>query len=161
MDKQQFYDYQIKPVLKAMSFHGNYNSLSARRILLVTAEVESRCGHHIKQVGGPAESAFQIEPPTLACVLFEWDAYLKNKELSDLVHSFAGKFNGVSDLLAYPLYATAIARGWYAMDSQPLPAYNDRKGVWEYYKRVWNTEGGATDEEEFNTAWQATARVVI
>lgn len=161
MNKQQFYDTQVKPVLKAMSYYGNYNSLSARRLLLVSAEVESKCGYYVKQVGGPAQSAFQIEPPTWATILHEWDAYINNQGLRDLIDSFACAFEPTNALINSPLYATAIARGYYAMDPHPLPKYDDKDGMWEYYKRVWNTNGGDTDRTEFNTAWEATAGVQL
>lgn len=161
MNRQQFYDFRLKPALKAMSKFGNYNTLAARRLLLVTAEVESRCGYHIKQVGGPAESEYQVEPPTVATVLLEWDAYLNNKEFAKLIDSFACQFDINSNMLNSPLYATAIARGWYAMDDEPLPAYNDKHGMWLYYKRVWNTEGGKTDQDEFYEAWDRTNKVTL
>ena len=161
MNKQQFYDYRVKPALKAMANFGNYNTLSARRLMIVTAEVESNCGYKVKQEGGPAESEFQVEPPTLATVLFEWDAYIGNKEFAKLIDSFACSFDINSNMLNSPLYATAIARGWYAMDKHALPSYNDREGMWEYYKRVWNTDGGATTQEKFYKAWEATAHVKL
>ena len=161
MNKQQFYNYRVKPALKAMANFGNYNTLAARRLMIVTAEVESNCGYKVKQEGGPAESEYQVEPPTLATVLFEWDAYINNKEFAKLIDSFACHFDINSNMLNSPLYATAIARGWYAMDKEPLPGYNDRYGMWEYYKRVWNTDGGATTEEKFYKAWEATEHIKL
>lgn len=161
MDRQQFYDYHVKPALRAMANFGNYNTLAARRLMVVTADVESRCGYKIKQDGGPAESAYQVEPPTLATVLFEWDAYIRSKEFAILIDSFACTFDINSNMLNSPLYATAIARGYYAMDPEPLPSYNDLESMWQYYKRVWNTEEGATTKEQFVEAWNRTAHVVL
>lgn len=161
MDRQQFYDNYIKPVLHDLSHFGGYNSLSARRLLLVTAEAESRCLHYVRQQGGPAESAYQMEPPTHNTVINEWDALRDTDGLLELIHSYAGTYEPKNILVNFPLYATAMARGYYAMDSEPLPAYNDREGMWLYYKRVWNTETGATDYDEFCEAWERTARVKL
>ena len=161
MNKQQFYNNRVSPALKAMANFGNYNTLAARRLMIVTAEVESNCGYKIKQEGGPAESEYQVEPPTLASVLFEWDAYVDNKEFATLIDSFACQFDIDNNMLNSPLYATAIARGWYAMDKEPLPSYDDKEGMWLYYKRVWNTGGGATTKDKFDSAWENTAHVKL
>jgi len=53
------------------------------------------------------------------------------------------------DLIRSPIYACAMARLKYAMDRAPLPNYTDLDNVYDYYKRIYNTEGGASTRVKF------------
>ena len=48
-------------------------------------------------------------------------------------------------LICYPMYACAMARLKYAMDEEPLPDWRDAAAIYAYYKRIYNTEGGASN----------------
>ena len=51
------------------------------------------------------------------------------------------------------MYACAMARLKYSMDTAPLPFYADMYGIYAYYKRIYNTPLGASTFEKFKAAW--------
>ncbi len=152
MQAQQLHDYIIKPTLEYMG--GNYDSKNARFLLLCTAAIESKCGHYIKQINGPALGIWQMEPATHDDIWKECDVLFKGSTLvRNVIFSLApmGKC-GDEALMVSPMYACAIARLKYSMDSEPLPDYNDFKAVYEYYKRIYNTPLGASTYAKFKQA---------
>lgn len=149
MNAQQMLDYIIKPSLKHMA--GNYDSLNARMLLLATAAIESNCGYYIKQVKGPAEGPWQMEPDTEIDILANCDA-LKDKYFLTKVLSMS---NSVipNKLTLNPAYACAMARLKYAMDPKPLPSHDNKKEIYDVYKRVYNTHLGSSTWDKFRHAW--------
>ena len=157
MKAQQMHDYIIKPALEYMQ--GNYDSKNARMLLLATAAIESYCGKYIKQVNGPVLGIFQMEPITDDDIWSHCDALFG--DLGEIIgrlslYDFSQEntlFHNHSDLVVSPLYACAMARLKYSMDSQPLPAHNDKEAIYEYYKRIYNTEHGKSTYSKFIDAW--------
>lgn len=144
---------------------GNYYSKESEFLLLCTAAIESNCGEYIKQINGPALSPWQIEPVTHDDTWYNCDAlssYVEDKQ-TDLVRfmvsvSMDGEI-GHQNLLWSPMYACAMARLKYSMDPQPLPKLTgdkltDGKAFYDYYKRVYNTELGASTYEKWVNALQ-------
>lgn len=155
MNSQQLLDHIIKPTLKYMG--GNYDSLDARMLLLSTAAIESNCGYYIKQVGGPALGIWQMEPSThqdinLNCdVLSDDDGEMCAKQ-SNLYMPYNLEVDNPG-LVNNPMYSCFMARLKYSMDPKRLPSYNDKHAIYDYYKRIYNTELGASTREKFLTAW--------
>ncbi len=152
MQAQQLHDYIIKPTLEYMG--GNYDSKNARFLLLCTAAIESKCGHYIKQINGPALGVWQMEPATEDDIWVNCDALNNadfNCDISSLQVDCGATLNS-EDLILSPAYACAMARLKYSMDSEPLPGYNDFKAVYEYYKRIYNTPLGASTYAKFKQA---------
>lgn len=143
-------DYIIVPTLKKMG--SRYDSANARMLLLATAAIESRCGYYIKQVKGPAEGIWQMEPATTADIFKECDA-LRDREFLNLIRSLKVRSATKYPMVDSPMYACAMARLKYAMDPQPLPDHRYRHEVWEYYKRIYNTIHGASTISKFFSAW--------
>lgn len=149
MNPQQLHDYIIKPALQYMG--GNYYSKDAAFLLLCTAAIESNCGEYIKQINGPALGIWQMEPTTEADIWVNCDV---------LFSAFANKIRalatidklGLVSLMHSPLYACAMARLKYAMDSKKLPSRENLRDVYDYYKRVYNTPLGASTWEKFKQA---------
>lgn len=162
MNAQQLHDHIIKPTLEYMG--GNYNTVEARFLLLCTAAIESECGHYIKQVGGPALGIWQMEPDTHDDIWQNCDALNDKTSFEFLIDEFSLKCQNFSeagnfedDLMLSPLYACAMARLKYSMDSKALPAYNggtdlDIDMFYRYYKRVYNTELGASTFDKWLSA---------
>ena len=157
MNPQQLHDHIIKPTLKYMG--GNYDSKNARFLLLCTAAIESNCGYYIKQVGGPALGIWQMEPDTHGDIWVNCDAIRlpgggNVSVMADRVHalSMSPDNNPNSDLVVSPMYACAMARLKYSMDSAPLPDHSDIEAVYDYYKRIYNTPLGASTYEKFKSA---------
>ncbi len=158
MNSQQLLDCIIKPTLEYMG--GNYASKNASMLLLSTAAIESKCGYYIKQIGGPALGIWQMEPATEKDIWSNCDA-LQTTSFHDLIALLvidSSTPHDVSawsecDLVISPIYACAMARLKYAMDSAPLPPYDNIRAVYDYYKRIYNTPLGASTYEKFKQAW--------
>lgn len=147
MNSQQLHDLIIKPTLEYMS--GNYNTESARLLLLATAAIESDCGYYIKQANGPALGIWQMEPATHDDIWVNCD-YLKINANEKHINKLFIDIDDTSNIeIISPMYACAMARLKYSMDSEPLPKIiGDRKtdeiSFWHYYKRIYNTQAGAS-----------------
>jgi len=148
MEPQDFLTQVIRPALSAIGLGGP----AAEELLLGTALQESGL-RNIQQVGGPALGYFQMEPNTHDDI---WRNFLAYKP--DLSAKVKGLLpNGVeplpSDLISFPLYAAAIARILYLRVPAPLPAQGDLDAQAAYYKRFYNTPGGAATEAEYVANW--------
>ena len=158
MDAQQLLDNIIKPTHEYMG--GNYASKNASMLSLATAAIESKCGYYIKQVGGPALGIWQMEPETLHDIYDNCDAIVnnntelyKNLDSLDLFDVYTTGETLEAGLVISPMYACAMARLKYSMDSAPLPDYNNIRQVYDYYKRIYNTPLGASTYPKFKQAW--------
>ena len=151
MNSQQLHDLIIKPTLKYMG--GNYNSKDARFLSLCTAAIESKCGYYIKQIKGPALGIWQMEPNTHDDIWGNCDA-LRRGDTSVFVNSLrvGEPFSPHTNLVVSPMYACAMARLKYSMDSEPLPKHDNFRAVYDYYKRIYNTPAGASTYEKFKQA---------
>ena len=160
MNAQQLHDYIVKPTLEYMG--GNYNTVEARFLLLCTAAIESECGHYIKQIGGPALGIWQMEPATHDDICHNCDA-MNNVNFENSIERFTDDIiwcsdcNNYNSLMVSPMYACAMARLKYSMDSKALPAYNggtdlDIDMFYRYYKRVYNTGLGASTFDKWLSA---------
>lgn len=153
MNPQQLHDYIIKPTLEYMA--GNYYSKESAFLLLCTAAIESNCGEYIKQINGPALGIWQMEPDTHNDIWNNCDA-LKSVFFEESILGMHGKYNN-KPLIQSPMYACAMARLKYSMDPNPLPKLfgdNDLDCInfFEYYKRVYNTELGASTYQKWRNA---------
>ena len=152
MNPQQLHDYIIKPTLKYMG--GNYYSKESAFLLLCTAAIESNCGEYIKQINGPALGIWQMEPATHDDIWQNCDALIGKFEQK--VYDICGRCTDTA-LINTPMYACAMARLKYSMDPNPLPKLTgvtsaDLKSFYNYYKRVYNTELGASTYDKWCTA---------
>jgi len=154
MNPQVLHDYIIYPALEHLG--SKYNSKVARILLLSTAAQESHCGTYFKQVKGPALGIYQMEPATTKDLFDNSLTYnpMLTAQLGGL-QSHAAKVNPkLLSVLGNTFYATGLARANYYRFSKPLPKPDDIYGIWEYYKRFWNTNEGAATEEEFMKNYQ-------
>ena len=153
MNPQQLHDYIIKPTLEYMG--GNYYSKESAFLLLCTAAIESNCGEYIKQINGPALGVWQMEPDTHSDIWNNCDA-LKSVFFEESILGMHGKYNN-KPLIQSPMYACAMARLKYSMDPSPLPKYTgnpeiDLASFYKVYKRVYNTELGASTYQKWCNA---------
>lgn len=131
----------ITCVLKDMDLY----SEDAVYLLMYTAAVESNMGELLKQVGGGARGIFQMSPKTEADI---WEYLRRHPDLKRKVEKYrSGGCPGVPELEFNLVYAIAMARIHYKRDRYPIPHRNDPDAVYKYYKRVWNTHGGAATRE--------------
>ena len=155
MNAQQFLNHVIDPTLTMMSELGNYNTKSARMLLLATVAIESDMGLYNQQINGPAVSAFQLEPDTIEQTAAWWDMW---PEMTGIVRQISMIYkmdapNLVLECEVNQRLACLIARGKYAMDLRSLPAHNDKEELFNYYKRVFNSANGASNYQKWCKAW--------
>lgn len=144
-DCKQFTTYVLRPALEAI---GKYSE-QAEILLLATMAQESRFGTFLKQVNGPAVGIFQMEPST-------YDDLWKTTLRADLRLSTAILMDSrylskpIAAEMIYNLrYATQMARVFYLRVIEPLPASQDPKDLFSYYKKYYNTYKGQATIEEF------------
>ncbi len=137
MDAQCFRIDIIRPVLQIVSLW----SPSAENLLLGTALTESNL-QIVKQINGQALSFYQIELATYMDVLRYIN--LKNGSFKEhlLTACFLETWPGPDALMWHMRLATIIARVKYLMSPLPLPAHDDALGMYELYKKVYNTSLG-------------------
>lgn len=138
----EFRDHVIRRVLHHLvDADQRLGSRVAKNLLLGTAIMESRL-KRLEQVGGPAMSMFQIEPPTFADV---YERYLMDtrRDLMGPVNDFLMRAMTPADQLAgNQHFACAIARIKFWMSPEPLPAADNIDALGAYWKAHYNTPEG-------------------
>lgn len=113
-------------------------SVAAVRLLLGTAAVESEFGTFLRQQGGPALGAFQIEPST--------HVWLRDK-YSARYPLIAGT---EPEQLEWDLrLGIIVARLRYRAVPEPLPDADDVRDLGRYWKEYYNTIYGQGTIERF------------
>jgi hypothetical protein len=142
--------YVIRPALFIIGLGGD----AAEELMLGTALQESGAGKYLSQLNGPARGVWQMEPATFNDLQTNFLA--SRRALSAAVDGLkAPGLEGVTQLCGNLLYACAMARLVYARHSDPLPAAGDIEAQAEYYKRIYNTAGGAATPAEYVANWKA------
>jgi hypothetical protein len=132
----QFRDY-VRAVLKYLAPEIPYSE-HAVELLVLTAAQETQLGNAIRQLKGPAQGFFQIEPAT--------ERYLVERlqrqggELLRKINSLRLSSPLFDDMVYSLPYACAMARWFYFMKPGPIPVNTKEKA--EYYKKHYNTELG-------------------
>jgi hypothetical protein len=141
INAKQLRELIIRPTLINMDMW----SQSAENLLMGTAAQESKLGHYIAQVRGPALGIYQCEPATHDDVA-KW---AKGKGLLP---------PGVnSERLVYDLkYATIMCRLHYYRKSEPLPDADDVEGLARYWKIWYNSVKGKGTVAEFVKNYELT-----
>lgn len=121
-------------------------SAAAEELLVATCAQESALGKYRQQIGGPALGIFQMEPATYHDILVN---YLVYHPILDLKISALAPNRAVENLVTNDALAIAMARVQYLRAPGVLPAADDLKGLWLYYKAHYNTPKGAATIEQF------------
>lgn len=149
-------EHVIVPVLRRLNIvkPGMYSHTAALLICGTIAQ-ESRGGRNVRQDGNlPARGICQMEPIRYN----EVDAWLGQKANLDLgmavrdLRLIAGP-QGIDQLQGNAYLAVAYCRVGYWMRSDPLPAPDDREGIWLYYKKHWNSYAGTATRDDFMNNW--------
>lgn len=125
---KQIKTFIVRPALLGIGMY----SLPAENLVTGTGLVESGF-EALRQVDGPAESWFQIEPAT------EKDI---QSRLSPFLKCALKNLGSCGQLVGYPMYAAAICRMKYKDAPEPLPAKDDYEGMANYWKAHYNTDKG-------------------
>jgi len=146
MDANQLKVHIIEPSLRELGLFSD----AAVQLLMLTCAQESKLGHYIVQIRGPALGIFQVEPATYSDM---FSNYLKYKpELSAKLSRIAGVEPGIippAETMIYNLkYAAAIARIHYLRAPDALPELDDIASMANYYKKIFNTHLGKATAKE-------------
>lgn len=117
----------IEPVLNALAFPQQRE----RSVLLLAIAIQESGLTHRRQIGGPARSWWQIEPPTCADCLDRCPPVLGfAREL--------GLYPNIENALELSdLFACAVAAGILRLTPGRLPDVGDEAGAWKYYIKAW------------------------
>lgn len=143
LNTEQLKEFVIKPVLNDIKLY----SENAVQLLLFTCAVESDGGYYLKQLKGTALGIYQMEPLTYNDI---WELYIKaNPKILMLISQ---NFNMTripdAELMISDLrYATLMARLFYRRVPELLPDSKDIDGMWEYYKKYYNTPLGKAQKQ--------------
>lgn len=132
----------IEPVLSKLQVY----SKEAEELLVFTCAAESLGGHYLAQVNGPALGVYQMEPNTYTDI---WTNFIRNRNQLSMLMSLHFSCNRIPDpsRLIYDLhFATAMARIHYLRMPGTIP--NTTEGLWDYYKKYYNTEKGKAKKDE-------------
>lgn len=146
----QFESVILQPTLDKLQSY----SESAIELLKFTCAAESRGGTYLVQVKGPALGIYQMEPATYNDI---WVNYLahRNDLTTILALTLDNPLPSQANRMVYDLQlATAMARLHYKRVNEPLPAKGDVEGLFDYYKKYWNTEKGKAKKETSIKAYE-------
>jgi hypothetical protein len=126
------------------------NMPAAVDLLMLTAATESRLGTFIRQVNGPAEGVFQMEPATERDIWLNYLSHPSRSALKWWVVSYTNTGEpytkiGVRDLVFNLAYQIAMARihYWRKPGGLPRPEHpNYELGLAAYWKTHYNTHLG-------------------
>lgn len=139
----------IRPTLEYLELW----SQAAENLLVGTHLQEAGDGALVQIGGGPARGIYQIEPATRADVHTN---FLASRLVLRLrTQTLMASHPSPDEQLATNLsYATAIARLIYYRAPDPLPGPDDIDGLAAYYKRWYNTAGGAGSAANFASLYR-------
>lgn len=144
LDCSQFRSLIVEPVLSKLRLY----SKNAEELLVFTCAAESLGGTYLHQVKGPAVGIFQMEPATYTDI---WVNYIRARnQLATLmaIHYGCNKIPEVERMIYDLHFATAMARIHYLRMPGNLPDAKDIDGIWDYYKKYYNTEKGKAKKED-------------
>jgi hypothetical protein len=144
LDCSQFRSLIVEPVLSKLRLY----SKNAEEILVFTCAAESLGGTLLQQVKGPALGIYQIEPNTYTDI---WVNYIRARnQLATLmaIHFGCNKIPDFERVIYDLHFATAMARIHYLRMPGNLPDAKDIDGIWDYYKKYYNSEKGKAKKED-------------
>jgi hypothetical protein len=144
LDCSQFRSLIVEPVLSKLRLY----SKNAEELLVFTCAAESLGGTYLQQVKGPAVGIYQMEPNTYTDI---WVNYIRARnQLATLmaIHYGCNKIPEVERMIYDLHFATAMARIHYLRMPGNLPDAKDVDGMWDYYKKYYNTEKGKAKKED-------------
>ena len=159
MKPQVLLNYFIKPSLDYLSEScRGINGLNSKQMMLAICGQESHCGQYFKQLdNGSAQGPWQVEKLSYNDLR---DNFIQYREGLDNI--LAKMFTPLMQepLIQSPMYNCAIARLCLYRYDDPMPALNDKSGMWEFYKKRYNSYLGAATEDEWNRNWEKYVAVI-
>lgn len=141
---EQFRTLIIEPVLSKLQVY----TKDAEELMVFTCAAESLGGTYLHQVKGSALGIYQMEPPTYTDI---WINFILNRNSIATLMSMNFACPKIPDpsRLIYDLhFATAMTRIHYMRVPMKIPSKDNIEGIWEYYKKFYNTNKGKAKKDE-------------
>jgi hypothetical protein len=142
----------VIPALQLLAPAGIPYSQTAHDLLMGTAAQESLMGTYLVQQSGPGVGVFMATPSLVPGVISQLTA-AQQAVLKAIAQG--GDLTNLTQIVTNLVLATMVARAWYWLVAEPLPA-DTIAGLWGYYKMWYNTPAGAATEIQWNTNWGLT-----
>jgi len=140
----QFRSLIVEPVLSKLKLY----SKGAEELMVFTCASESLGGTFLMEVKGPGLGIYQMEPVTYSDL---WANFIRNRNQLATLMSMHFNCNRVPELerMIYDLnFATAMTRIFYYSKPGNIPDASDIDGLWDYYKKYYNTDKGKAKKED-------------
>lgn len=146
----------VKTIIEGVLSDMQQSSPAFVNLLLGTCAQESHMGEYERQIGGPALGIFQMEPNTFNDIQNNYLQYHDN--LQTMVNSYMSEDRAPvpEDVVGNHQFAAAMAACSYMRHGIPFSTLdpNNAAQMYIYYKKYYNSAGGAATEQEFLTNWK-------
>ena len=147
IDIGQLREHIIRPACAALGYGGP----APENLLLVSGMIESGYMYLKQKPNGPALGYWQVEPATHDSL---WADYLSYRGPLRSAVTGLTKTAQAQEMIWNLRYACAIARIKYLQSPIKMPDADDMVGMGNFYKRCYNTAGGASTSEKWAKAWR-------
>lgn len=151
MDKKQLVTNVIIPTLKVIP--KGYSAEALMAVEMIFAH-ESRRGHFLKQVNGPALGLLNMEPTTYHSTWKHGDSIWNNAVLIGIIteeEKEAGIYPPPEQLLYDLVLNVFMTRQRLFMKPKKLP--RDPMAMTKYLKLFWNSTNGAANPDSYYIDW--------
>ncbi len=128
----------VQPGLEAIQHYD-----PAGMVLVLGTCIQESGLKYTHQIGGPALGYPQIEPATHKDLWCRWLGPTKRMYIIDGLRMLTSEAGQDRALVDCPQYAAAMCRCKYLSIPSAIPGANDIEGMAQYYKKYYNSSGGA------------------
>lgn len=143
MDINQFRLYIIRESLKTAGWW----SQAIENLILGTGLVESGLSKFVQDGCGVARGVFQIEPKTYTDVISYIERDNDKVKIICTACNLGYLPNDVNAVIWNLRFAVLITRMFYYRIVDALPKSEDAQGMYQYYKKFYNSSAGAATED--------------
>tara|TARA_R110002012_G_scaffold275975_1_gene462734 strand:- start:61 stop:501 length:441 start_codon:yes stop_codon:yes gene_type:complete len=137
MKAQQVLDVIIKPTLTEM----NCNNYDLRMLLLTTYLIDGE--------------SFNISDESIVNVARNWNGYAKATEtVRKISNIYDYGVTIIEECRVNKRLSCLIACGIYSMPNTRLPAFDDKRGIYDYYRKVYDNSESACNWSSFCQLWK-------
>jgi len=152
MKAKTLLEYIITPALDELAFVvKNINGLNSKQFMLAVAAQESHCGEYFRQINGVALGIWQIEPSTNDDLYQNYLCY--HQEIDPILSQYYTPLMPCPHIQS-PMYNCSIARLCMYRYRDPMPELNDKEGMWQFYKKRYNSSQGKATQNQWNENWE-------
>ncbi len=147
----QWLKHVVRPTLEHLAVvEAGIGGLASEQLMMGTVIAESGLSALAQIGGGPALSMFQIEPATFKDIYYRYLQKPGKEALQIAIKELqVDAFGPLAQLAGNRFFACGIARIRFWMVPAKLPNLDDLEAMGAYYKKWYNTAGGAGDADRW------------